>query len=269
MNIQTIKQRATDRFNEYVKNYDISDPKIALKAFHTMKVAQFCEEIAASLGLSENDILVAWLCGLLHDIGRFEQIRRFDTFVDAISFNHGHLSAEILWGTDAIEEKERCPVGNPSSPIIRDFIPSDEYDAIIRAAIWEHNAYRIADGYDERTLMFCNILRDADKVDIFRVIAESDLSDTLNIPDSEFHNTLISTRVMEAFFEHHCVLRSLKETPIDYIVGYISFFWELVYEKSRTLALEQGYLKKLVDFRVELPEAKKQFELIRKELSLT
>ena len=54
-----------------------SDEKIKLKIDHTYRVAGLCQRIAESLGLSEPDVDIAWLLGMLHDIGRFEQIRRF------------------------------------------------------------------------------------------------------------------------------------------------------------------------------------------------
>ena len=39
---------------------------------------------------------LAAYCGLLHDIGRFEQLKRYNTFVDSKSIDHGLLGYEIL-----------------------------------------------------------------------------------------------------------------------------------------------------------------------------
>ena len=71
-----MRQSCLDAFNSYVARYDVSDERIALKVEHTYEVAKLCDEIARGEGLPPADVDLAWLCGLLHDIGRFEQLRR-------------------------------------------------------------------------------------------------------------------------------------------------------------------------------------------------
>ena len=79
------REKLVQAFEDYVANYDLKNPNILLKYIHTGKVADNCEEIAKSLGLSEKDCDIAWEIGMLHDIGRFEQLRRFNTFNDSKS----------------------------------------------------------------------------------------------------------------------------------------------------------------------------------------
>lgn len=268
MDYELLKRNATKRFKEYTDNYDLSDPKIALKAAHTYRVADFCEQIAISEGLSDEDVLIAWYTGLLHDIGRFEQVSRFNTFYDSISVDHGHLSCEILWGTNTIPKAYRCPGGNIEPGIIREFVPDDLYDDIIYTAIWQHSIYKIDDNMDDRTKMFCNILRDADKIDIFRVNMETPMNEIHNVPIEEFYNSEITPEVLNSFYEHHCVLRSLKKTAIDHVVGYISLYWELVFPQSKKIALDKGYFKSLCNFESQNPNTRKAFEEIRMELGI-
>ena len=97
--IAETKRKAKEWFASYTADYDMEDPKIALKAVHTYHVAELCQTIAESLALNEVECMAAWLSGLLHDVGRFEQIRRFNTFSDADSIDHALLSTEILFGT--------------------------------------------------------------------------------------------------------------------------------------------------------------------------
>ena len=66
-------KKAQQVFNHYVHKYNISDDKVALKISHTYRVMQRCQEIVESLKLEQEDIELAGLIGLLHDIGRFEQ----------------------------------------------------------------------------------------------------------------------------------------------------------------------------------------------------
>ena len=81
-------KNARIEFKNYVKNYNPQDPKIALKISHIERVSQKAKELAISLNLSQEDINLAELIGLLHDIGRFEQIRIYNTFMDKDSVNH-------------------------------------------------------------------------------------------------------------------------------------------------------------------------------------
>ncbi|MBQ5475650.1 MAG: HD domain-containing protein, partial [Lachnospiraceae bacterium] len=90
------REHIKKRFQEYVERYDISDTKIKLKYDHTYRVAELSDRIAKSLNLTDEDRNIAWTLGMFHDIGRFEQVRRYGTFEDAKSINHAALSADIL-----------------------------------------------------------------------------------------------------------------------------------------------------------------------------
>ena len=150
------RQRVKDAFAEYTSQYDNSDGKIKLKVDHTYRVAALCGRIAQSLGLTIEDVQLAWVIGMLHDVGRFEQLRQYGTFSDEDSIDHAQYGVRILFG-----EKK-----------IFDYLPiteDEEAYRIIRTAIWNHNAYRIEEGLSGREELFCNILRDGDKIDILKV----------------------------------------------------------------------------------------------------
>lgn len=248
------QRAAKERFAAYTSHYDMAQPKIALKAVHTYKVAALCETIGASVGLEGEDLLAAWMCGLLHDIGRFEQIQRYDTFSDADSVDHALLSVEILFGEDK------------KGGILRDFMEQDTYDDILFHAIRHHSAYRLPENLTQRQQSYCNILRDADKIDIFRVNLETPLEDIYNTTTEELYGAFVTPEVLQAFYEHHAVLRALKKTPVDHVVGHISLYYELVYPISRRIALEQGYLKRLSEFASANPKTEEVFRGIRREL---
>ena len=146
-----------EAFEAYVSNYDLSDPNILLKYIHTSKVAENCETIAVFLGLNQEDIDLAWEIGMLHDIGRFEQLRRFHTFFDAQSIDHAQFGADLLF----------------VDGLMKMFDEDDSRYAMIEKAIRCHNRYRLPEDLTERELLFCQIIRDADKVDIFRANYEA------------------------------------------------------------------------------------------------
>ena len=99
------RQKALCAFANYVEGYNAEDPKVKLKIDHTYRVAGFCQRIARSLELSHEDIDLAWFCGLLHDVGRFEQLRNYGTFIDAQSIDHALYGAEILFDQGKIRER--------------------------------------------------------------------------------------------------------------------------------------------------------------------
>ncbi|MCR5415987.1 MAG: HD domain-containing protein [Pseudobutyrivibrio sp.] len=246
------EQKVKQVFAAYTRNYNPEDPKIALKIEHTYKVAEICRDIASSLDLCEEDQQIAWLTGMLHDVGRFEQIRIYDTFVDSKSVDHAQFGADLLFGNERLIER---------------FIDSRQLDELVEIAIREHNKFRIRIDIDERTAMFCNILRDADKVDIFRVNVETPMEEIYNCTTEELLNSDVSPEVMVQARNHQAVTRDVKKTPADFIVGHLALAFELVYPRSLAVALEQGYLNKLFDFPTKNPHARECIDEIKNEIS--
>ena len=247
------KEHVRNTFADYTDNYNPADPKIKLKIDHTYRVAEFCYEIAESIGLSNEDKDVAWLSGMLHDLGRFEQIRRYGTFNDSLSIDHAKLSADLLF-----EEH-----------LVNDYVEGFEQDDmrdIIELAIRSHSAYRIPEGITDREKMFCDILRDADKIDIFRVNIDTPPEEIYNVTTEDLKNSVVSDAVMQCFEEEHAVLRSLKETAIDNLVAHMALTFELVYPKSRQLVDEQGYLAQMMNYESENEITKKQLNIIKKKM---
>ncbi|MDE6025968.1 MAG: HD domain-containing protein [Lachnospiraceae bacterium] len=255
------KNRVLAKFKCYTDGYDTTNIKVRLKIDHTYRVAGLCRQIAQSENMSAEEQDLAWLLGMLHDIGRFEQLRRYNTFMDAESVDHAALGADILFQDCMTSEKS-----NNSRQEIRDYVEDDSEDYLIETAIRQHNVYRINDNLDQRTQMFCNILRDADKIDIFRVCAETPMEDIYNTTREELYSSDVSDKVMESFFEHHATLRSIRRTVVDQLVGHISLVYELVFAASRAIAYEQGYLQTLMNFESESENTRACFELIRKEV---
>ena len=91
-------------FNEYVNNYDIENPKIKLKYDHSIRVMELSLKYAKKLNFSQEDINLAYMIGLLHDIGRFEQAKRFDNFVELETIDHADLGCKILFEENLIKK---------------------------------------------------------------------------------------------------------------------------------------------------------------------
>lgn len=245
------KQRALNAFQKYTAHYDKSDEKIKLKIDHSYRVCGLCQQIAVQSGFDENEVELAWLMGLLHDIGRFEQLRRYGTFIDAQSIDHAELGADILFKEGKI----------------RDYIEDDAENELLEKTVRCHNAYCVPMQYTTREKKFADLLRDADKIDILKVNIIVPFEEIYNVTTYDLKHCKVTEEVMQAFFEEHAVLRNLKKTPVDYLVGHISLVYELVYPISRKLVHKQGYLDKLMNFQSELPETNAQFAKIQEKMT--
>lgn len=250
MSLKIERDMVNAAFKAYTDAYDGSDEKIKLKIEHTYRVADLCGQIALSEGLKETDVDFAWLLGMLHDVGRFEQLRRYGTFIDAESVDHAALGADILFQEGKI----------------RNYLESDEEDSRIELAVRVHSAYRLPEQLDVRTEMFCNILRDADKIDILKVNVLVPLEEIYNATTRELRNAEVTEAVMQSFYEHHAALRNLKRTAVDHVVGHISLVYELIYPESLHIVKEQGYLAQLMNFATENPKTKVQFAELKEEM---
>lgn len=267
------RKNVINTFAEYVRNYDPSDEKIKLKIDHTYRVAGLCQKIAESLGLSEPDVDIAWLLGMLHDIGRFEQIRRFGTFNDAQSVDHAEFGADLLFKEGLIRKfaegyYEECELARSGNEEAEQIIKNNEHHnkdtGLLEMAIRQHNKYRVKEDLTERQRMFCDILRDADKVDIFKVNADIPMEIIYDVTTEELKNGVITKEVLESFYKKETVLKSVRRSAVDHIVGHISLLFELVYKESYRQAREQGYVYKLLGFKSDVPEVNAEFGDMRK-----
>ena len=245
-----VKEKAEEVFIKYASQYDLEDPKIRLKVDHTLRVASLCERIAYSLQIPKEDVRIAFMTGILHDIGRFEQVRIYHTFRDGLSVNHAHLSADLLFKEGLIRE---YPVNEKDYPLVEN-------------AIRLHNAYRLPDTLSQRERIFCQILRDADKIDILRVNRETPMEEIYDLPTEAFLTSDISDKVFEDLMACRDVNRQNSRTGIDFLVGHIAFAFGLVYPESFRIVKEQGYLDQMLSFESRNEATRKRMEQVRRKV---
>ena len=245
------RNAVTAAFERYVSGYNAADPKIKLKIDHTFRVAGLCERIAKATGAA--DVELAWLCGMLHDIGRFEQVRRYGTFVDAVSIDHATLGADLLFREGLLDLFA-----------LDDMTP--EALGILESAIRNHSMYRIDEGLNEREKAYCHILRDADKIDIFRVNCDTPMEDIYNVTTEALRASPVSEAVKDCFRNRTAVLRSLKQHPADYVVAHLCLVFELMYPVSREIARKQGYVERMLAFQSDNADTKAWFSHMRERI---
>lgn len=222
------RKRARSAFDHYVAAYGTDNPRITLKVEHTLRTASFAEEIARAEGLDADDVDLAWLLGLLHDIGRFEQVRRFDSFNDAATVSHAALGVEVLF--------------SPGPGNIRHFVEETDEDGLVRLAVGCHSALSIPTGLDERQRTFCNILRDADKIDILKVNHINSCEEIYGVTEADMCASVLTDAVERVFWEHRCVPRPIRRSPVDFLVGHACFVYELAFPQSLQIVEREGDL---------------------------
>jgi putative nucleotidyltransferase with HDIG domain len=211
-------------FTKYVSNYDMSNPKINLKYNHTLRVASISKSIAESLNLSKDDIALAELIGLLHDIGRFEQVKLYNSFEDLKTVDHGNLGIKILFENN----------------LIRDFIKNDNEDEIIKKAIYSHNKASIEENYTEREELHSKIVRDADKLDILYLSSINDIKYDIN-------DNTISKEVMECILNKTFIDRHIVKTGLDQALLDLALVYDLNFPYSYKVLRKEHYIDTFID----------------------
>lgn len=236
---------AKKAFKEYVKKYNPEDEKIKIKIAHIERVAENSKRIAENLNLSQEDIELAELIGLLHDIGRFEQVRLYHTFVDKDSINHGEYGAKVLF----------------EDGLIRKFIKDDKFDRIIKLAIINHNRADIEEGLTEREKLHAKIIRDADKTDIFTILISGDKKAIWEKAD--LSDDKISDEIYREFVEDKRINYKERKTSADILVSHFNYVYDLNFPETRKIIRDNKYIDKLYQrFKFNDAETMKRFNEI-------
>jgi putative nucleotidyltransferase with HDIG domain len=145
-------------FNAYFGSFENLDQtqqvNFGIKKNHSERVALLCMTLAEKMKWTPAEVDIAYLAGLLHDVGRFRQLVEFSTFDDEKSVDHAELSVKVLNDEGVLK-----PFGEESSEIIFQ-------------AIKNHNKLAVNAALKGKQLLFARLLRDADKIDILKVLSE-------------------------------------------------------------------------------------------------
>ncbi|MBP3596131.1 MAG: HD domain-containing protein [Clostridia bacterium] len=244
-------EKAQKAFNTYLNNFDINNSMIKLKIIHTYKVVELSEYIAKDLDLSIEDIELAKIIGLLHDIGRFNQAKVYNDFRDYRTENHAILGINVLFGENKI----------------RDFIDDDKYDMLIYKAILNHNKLKIEDGLNEKELLHSKIIRDADKADNFRVKQEEEIENLLYMAKdlNEIENAVITEKIFNDYLQSKLIINEDRITSLDHWISYFAFIFDFNFSSGLKFIMEKDYINRNLDrINYKNIETKRKIEIIRK-----
>ncbi len=227
--MNTIREWFDSFVKEYLQRSPDEDTKenLRLKAEHTLRVVENIERFSNALNLNQEEKRLARIIAFCHDLGRFPQYLRYRSFRDAESENHAILSIEVING----------------SGILKEF--SEREKEILFEAVRYHNAFKIPDLPDE-VLLFVKLIRDADKLDIWRIFSEyyqlprelRSPGPVLGLPDTEG----VSEEVLRAIKEKRMAMLKDLKNQNDFRLLQLSWVFDLNFRESFKLLTERGYV---------------------------
>ena len=239
-------------FTKYVQTFKTDYPdllqNIDLKEGHTKRVVKEIIKIGEQLGLNEEELNVAETVALFHDIGRFEQYARYGTFSDNLSVDHAYLGIQILEQNHTFDNTDQ------------------HTKELIFCTIRSHNKPYLPVNVSDQCLYYTKILRDADKLDIWRMVTgyynkkNGKRNDTLilNLPDTpgfseEVYNDLLNESIVN--IKHVRNLNDLKLLQLGWI-------FDVNFKPTAEYIKKHRFLEKIRDVLPASKEISEIFELI-------
>lgn len=222
-------------FKKYVATYKGKYPEIInsldMKEKHTYRVCREMVKIGKKLCLSDEELELAEIIALLHDVGRFEQYARNKSFRDTEKFNHAEYGIKII-------ERYR---------LLRHF--SVEKQELACKAILYHNRAMLPTDEPDEDLFFAKMVRDADKLDIFEIVLTHYLDEKkkgkkkveIDLPTDDE----LSEKVLNDVLNKKLVLYSDMKTHMDFKVLMFSWFYDINFWPSLQIMQERNYLQRL------------------------
>lgn len=244
-------------FSDYCMSFysdNAEDQKnILLKVCHTYNVCVNIIEIAREESLSPEKLVLAETIALFHDLGRFQQYAKYKTFRDSISVNHGRLGAQIL-------KKEG---------VLRN-LSGDEKELVINTVRF-HNALDMPALHNPEHIFFLKLIRDADKLDIWRVFAEyyegagmeRASAVGLGLPDTPNY----SETALLCLKEKKLVTLASLETLNDFKLMQLSWIYDLNFRASFRLLEERDHIKRIIGSLPRTDEIGKAISILREFIS--
>lgn len=249
--MKEIVKRAHIWMDKYMKSFYEDDENVMLgiktKEIHTGYVTSYARELAMHLQLAEHDVLLAELVGLFHDVGRFRQWKLYRTFSDALSEDHASLGLKVI----------------VELPFFRE-LSEDDRDVLL-FAIENHNKKNIAPAPTKKHLLFAKIIRDADKLDIFRVLEPyltgKKIQTFSKIP-FEDENMMFAPGFIDKFVRGEQVDYNEIRTNNDRILVRLMWAYDINFSWTMLRIREKGYLPRVMEHLPQIEKVKRGYELL-------
>jgi hypothetical protein len=228
-------------FLHYLDFFPAEDDEIRdhflVKKTHTYHVIHEIKSIALQSGLSDREIELARIIALFHDIGRFEQFIKYRTFNDDISENHAGTAIRVL------QQQHFLSAFN------------DKTAKIITAAIENHNIPVLPLIPDPDELLFSRLLRDADKLDIWRLTLDQNVAFTIR-NEKEPDHYRVPEMILSRIREGQIVFLHFAESMNDFRLLRLSWVFDMNFPATFSIIEKKGYIEKILAKMPEFQEKK-------------
>ncbi|OSS42942.1 Metal-dependent phosphohydrolase [Desulfurella amilsii] len=202
---------------------------LGLKRIHTHNVCKESLKIMQRYRKNQNCSLSSYIIALFHDVGRFEQYVKYNTFNDAVSKNHAELSIKIMMENDLLKN-------------VNDYTKN-----IIIEAIENHNKAYLPKLNDHKLIFLSKVVRDADKIDIYRIITQNYISEKPN--DAVNLELLASVDISENVYKNilngQCVKYEDLKTITDLKILHLSWVYDINFIYTFERIKKEFYLEKI------------------------
>ncbi|MBW6536565.1 MAG: HD domain-containing protein [Mariniphaga sp.] len=245
------EKTSVDLFESYINTFsgltEEQRKNFAIKKEHSRRVAGNSKKLADLLNLEPEDTKLAVIIAIFHDMGRFKQLVTYDSFNDAVSEDHAEVAVEIL--------KEKG--------FIADLKPEEQ--EIVFSAIRLHNKFELLKKLNERELLHARILRDADKLDILKVLSDY-YTDKNQMPNHTLtwdlpKATQVSSGVVKEVLGGKLVSKNEVKSEMDVKIMQLSWVFDINFKSSIEIIFQNRYLEKIYS---SLPKNDTVIEIYRK-----
>jgi HD superfamily phosphodiesterase len=237
---------------KFLQGAEFDVANVQLKIDHTLRVLEFARQITAAQAAAPGLAELAHLAALFHDVGRFPQYARYQTFHDQMSVNHAYQGVLTL-------KQHR---------VLETLPPSAR--KLVLAAVALHNRRFLPRGLPPDLQCLTRIVRDADKLDIFAVMLAHfnpavPHNKVVNL-ELKPHPDNYSPEIFEKVLNRQMVNYQEMVWVNDFKLLLCSWVYDLNYRVSRGLARERGYLEELVGYLPRSPEFSRLGRQLREDL---
>ena len=256
-----IHQDQLDRFRHWFDAYAggfygddaYINANLQLKQEHTHRTRAEMVLLAGELGLDDDETRIAELIGLLHDVGRFPQFAQYRTYNDPRSVNHCRLGVQVLRAEGVLD------------------VLSSQERRWVETAVGLHGRKCLPSALNGRALLLAKLIRDADKIDIFRIVVENyrqyredpeGFLLEIELPDVPEY----SPEVLEAIMNEQLVDSARLRTLNDAKLCQLGWVYDLNFTASLRRIEQCHFLPELFSFLPQTDEIRRLCEKIRNDV---
>lgn len=242
-----LKQWFDHYVDSFIKDNFDKRENLELKRVHTYNVCKESLKIMQYYRKNQDCSLSAYIIALFHDIGRFEQFAVYNTFNDKISKDHAELSIEIITRNELFKS-----------------INSYAKNIIIKS-IQNHNKAHIPVSSDYKINFLSKVIRDADKLDIYRIITQNYTSEKPN--DAIFlgleQSDKVSKNIYHSILNKHCASYQDLNTVTDLKILHLSWVFDINFIYTLEKIKKASYLEKIYNTLPKNTQTQLIFKIIK------